>query len=233
MSPSSDLHKREQDYRSLHTIRVMAGLAASLLLLGAVVNLWPLPGDDDPADIIYNTRRPETIQMEEIVQTTQRRQAPPPPAPLPPLIVPNDQIIEEDPLDFTDAFLAIEEPGIDKDFSPGLPEGATTTARVDTDPKPVRISLPEYTKEAKKKKIRAEIVFEMLIDKKGRVQESKIVERFLLGKDEDDPKQPVDQLGYGIEEALHAAAARWLFRPARKNGVAVSSYHRVTLSIGK
>ncbi|MCH8962031.1 MAG: energy transducer TonB [Bacteroidetes bacterium] len=233
MYDSSDHHNREQRYRDLHTIRVMAGLTASLLLLVAAVNLWPLPGDDAPADMIYTTRGPETIQMEEIVQTNQRRQAPPPPAPLPPIIVPNDQIIEEEPLDFTDAFLPIEEPGIDKDFSPGLPEDATTTARVDTDPKPVRVALPEYTKEAKKKKIRAEIVFEMLIDKKGRVQESKIVERFLLGKDEDDPKQRVDKLGYGIEEALHAAAARWLFRPARKNGVAVSSYHRVTLSIGK
>lgn len=210
----------------------MAGMAASLFLLVAAVNLWPLPGDDGPDEMIYTTQGPEMVQFEEITQTSQRRKAPPPPAPLPPIIVPNDQIIEEEPLEFTDSFLPIEDPGIEEDFSPGLPEGATA-ARVDTDPKPVRVSLPEYTKEAKKKKIRAEVVFEVLIDEKGRVTESKIVERFLLGKKEDDPKQPVDELGHGLEEALHAAATRWLFRPARKNGVPVSSYHRVTLSVGK
>ena len=211
----------------------MATMAGSLLLLVAAVNLWPLPGEAEPADMIYTTHGPESIQIEEIVQTSQKRKAPPPAAPLPPIIVPNDQIIEEEPLEFTDSFLPIEDPGIDEDVSPGLPEGATTTARVNTVPKPVRVKLPEYTKEAKKKKIRAEVVFELLIDEKGRVKESTIVERFLIGKNEGDPKQPIDQLGYGIEEALLAAATDWLFRPARKDGVPVSAYHRITLAVGK
>lgn len=208
-------------------------MATSLLLLVAAVNLWPVPGDYAPTDLVYTTRGPETIQIEEIAQTSQRRQAPPPPAPLPPIIVPNDEIIEEEALELTDSFLTIEDPGVDQDFSPGLPEGSTTsTARVDTDPKPVRIVEPEYTREAKKKKIRAEVVVEVLIDDKGRVEASKVLERFLLGDDEDDPKQQVNLLGYGLEEAARSAAERWLFRPARKNGTPVRSSHALTFRFG-
>ncbi len=232
MYDASDHHNREQRYRELHTTRVMAGLAASLLLLVAAVNLWPVPYDDAPPDRIYTTRGPETIQMEEIVQTNQRRRMPPPPAPLPPIIVPNDVIIEET-FDFTDSFLPIEEPSIDKDFTPGLPEGQTASmARVTTDPTPVRIVEPEYTRAAKKKKIRAEVVVEVLIDEKGRVEASKVLERFLLGNKKDDPKQPVNLLGYGLEEAALSAAGRWLFRPARKNGTPVRSFHALTFRFG-
>ncbi len=232
MHDASDHHNREQHYRELHTIRVMAGLATSLLLLVALVNLWPVPSEPPPPDRIYTTRGPETILIEEIVQTNQRRRMPPPPAPLPPIIVPNDVIIEE-ALDFTDSFLPIEEPSIDKDFTPGQPEGQTASmARVTTDPKPVRIVEPEYTRAAKKKKIRAEVVVEVLVDEKGRVEASKVLERFLLGNKKDDPKQPVNLLGYGLEEAALSAAGRWLFRPARKNGTPVRSFHALTFRFG-
>ena len=157
----------------------------------------------------------------------------PPPAPLPPIIVPDDEIIEDEiELDFTDSYLPIDDPGLDQRLTPGDPIGApTSTARVAVGPKPVRITEPEYTRAAKRKKIRAEVVIEVLIDEKGRVEASKIVERFLLG-DGDDPKQPVALIGYGLEDAAMNAAARWLFRPARKNGTPVRSRHEVTFKFG-
>ena len=72
----------------------------------------------------------------------------------------------------------------------------------------------------------------MLVDEKGRVEASKVLERFLLGNKKDDPKQPVNLLGYGLEEAALSAAGRWLFRPARKNGTPVRSYHALTFRFG-
>lgn len=210
----------------------MAGMAVSLLVLVTAVKLWPVPADYAPTDIVYTTKGPETILVEEIVQTSQRRQIPPPPAPLPPVIVPNDEIIEEVELEFTDSFLPVDEPGLEQELTPGDPIGAQPKqARVETAPKPVRIVEPEYTRAAKRKKIRAEVVIEVLIDEKGRVEESKIIERFLLG-DDDDPKRPVTQLGYGLEEAAISAATRWLFRPARQNGTPVRSQHELTFKFG-
>ena len=210
MPEPADQLNREQHYRELHSIRVLGGMAVSLLVLVAAVKLWPVPGDYAPTDIVYTTKGPETIQIEEIVQTSQQRQTPPPPAPLPPIIVPNDTIIEEEfELDITDSFLPIDTPGLDQRLTPGEPLGAptATAARVETGPKPVRITEPEYTRAAKRKRIRAEVVVEVLIDEKGRVEDSKIVERFLLG-DDDDPKQPVAQIGYGLEESAINAAGR-------------------------
>ena len=211
----------------------MGGMAVSLALMVAAVKLWPIPGNYAPTDIVYRTHGPETIEIEEIVQTSQQRQTPPPPAPLPPIIIPDDQIIDEEfELDITDSFLPIDNPGLDQRLTPGDPIGApTTTARVATGPKPVRIVEPEYTRAAKRKKIRAEVVVEVEIDEKGRVQASKILERFLLG-DDDDPKKPVEQLGYGLEEAAVSAATRWLFRPARKDGTPVRSQQALTFKFG-
>ena len=72
----------------------------------------------------------------------------------------------------------------------------------------------------------------MLVDEKGRVEATKVLERFLLGSKKDDPKRAVTLLGYGLEEAALSAAGRWLFRPARKNGTAVRSYHALTFRFG-
>ena len=49
MPQPADQPNREQHYRQQHTIRVMAGMAVSLLLMVAVVKLWPVPGYDAPA----------------------------------------------------------------------------------------------------------------------------------------------------------------------------------------
>ncbi|MFQ5571483.1 MAG: energy transducer TonB [Rhodothermales bacterium] len=225
-------HTSNHTYQRRHSMHMMASMVVSLLLLIATVKLWPLPSEGDPSNRTYSTRGQETIQMEEIVPTRQVRQTPPPPAPLPPIVVPNDEIIEEVELDIEDSFLAVEDPGVDAEIIEGPTEGTPTTlARADTGPKPVRIVEPEYTRAAKRKRVRAEVVVEVLVDERGRVQETKVLERFLLnGKD--NPKKPVNELGYGLEEAALGAAQRWLFRPARQNGTPVRSYHSLTFRFG-
>ena len=43
-----------------------------------------------------------------------------------------------------------------------------------------------------------------LVDERGRVSKARVLERFVLGKDEE--KEPVSLLGYGLEESAIAAA---------------------------
>lgn len=208
----------------------MVGMVASLVLLIALVKFWPILTDDGPDLNVYSTRGQDIIPMEEIVQTTQAQQAPPPPAPLPPIVVPDDEIIEQEELDITDSFLAIEDPGLDQEVLQGDQNPPTQFARAQTGPKVVRITEPEYTREARRKKIRAEVVVEVLVDAQGKVQESKILDRFLLSKDRS--REQVAELGYGLEQSALDAAGKCFFRPAREDGKRVSSYATLTFSFG-
>ena len=217
--------------RDSYEVRILASTVVSLLLLIAAVKWWPAEGLGDPDDRIYTTRPQEVIEIDEIQQTRQVQQAPPPPAPLPPIIVPNDAILEEIELELDNNLLTLEpadDPTLQEDATDGPP---TQLARAETGPKPVRIVEPANPREARRKRIKAEVVVEVLVDERGRVQEATIVERYLLG-DEDDPKTAVGELGYGLEEAAVSAAERWLFRPARQNGRPVTSYTTVTLLFG-
>jgi protein TonB len=72
---------------------------------------------------------------------------------------------------------------------------------------------------------------EVLVDERGRVSEKRIIDRFLYGK-RDDPPEPVEHVGYGIEEAALSAAERWQFRPAKHGGRTVRSYYTLTFRFG-
>lgn len=223
------------DLREGYRPRVMACLAATLLLLIGAVKLWP-PPEAAEAPVTFHTRAPEVIQLEEVQPTRQEAgRKPPPPTPLLPIVVPNEVVLEEVPLELSDNRLPVEEPGATDDGAAPVPApnaGPTgPVARPDTGPKTVRFVEPEYTREARRRKVRAELVVEVLVDERGRVQETKIVERFLLGEDQADRK-PVAELGYGLEEAALAAAERWVFRPARHNGRPVASYTTLTFTFG-
>ncbi|NBC18321.1 MAG: energy transducer TonB [Bacteroidetes bacterium] len=226
--PRSTRHRFQVAYE----VRILAGIVAALLLCIGLVQLWPAPASDGD-DRVYSTRPHEAIQIDDIRPTRQARKAPPPPRPPVPIIVPNDVPLEEVELEFTDA-LPVPDPGDDTEQQEGTAEEGPPArlASVEVGPKLVRIHQPDYPRAAKRKGVKAEVVVEVLINERGRVQEATIVERFVLGKDEDDPKEPVAQLGYGLEEAALSAAQQCLFRPARKNGTPVRSYTTVTLVFG-
>ncbi|GIV59910.1 energy transducer TonB [Rhodocaloribacter litoris] len=222
-------YDRQQGY----VLRMMATLALSLAVVTAAVRWWPPPGAAEPPEIVYDPRGQELIVMEEIVQTQQRLRRPPPPAPLVPVVVPDEVVLDEYDLEVRDSYLPVDTPGDDAEQVEGDPEGTRATAVSATvGPKPVRIVEPEYTREARRKKVRAEVVVEVLVNERGRVEQARIVERYLLGDRPEDPKQPVPRLGYGLEEAALAAAEGWMFRPARQNGKPVSSLFTFTLSFG-
>ena len=169
--------------------------------------------------------------MEEIQPTRQARQAPPPPSPPIPIVVPDDVVLDEFALDLSDAnLLDVEEPGPDEELSEGT-DAVVNAGGATVGPKAVRFVEPEYTREARRRRVRAEVVIEVFIDDRGRVQETSIEERFILDKD-GASKTPVAELGYGLEEAAVSAARRWVFRPARENGKPVASYTTLTFTFG-
>ena len=167
------------------------------------------------------------IQIEEIRPTRQSSDVkPPPPAPLPPVVVPDDVILEQEELDLTESFLPVEEPGL-----PGPPVEGEEREVVVEGPKPVRLVEPEHPPQAYRRRIRAEVVVELSIDERGRVQDARVKNRYLLGKEDEEP-QEVSELGYGLEEAAIAAAERMLFRPARRDGTPIESETTISFSFG-
>jgi len=79
------------------------GIALSLLFLIGFFHL-PLGGSDD---FDLTTSGPETIQIEEIYQTTQPPKPPPPPRAQTPIVVPDESLPDEEPLDL-DATLDLD-----------------------------------------------------------------------------------------------------------------------------
>ena len=214
-----------------YRIRVLASIVASQLLLIGAVNLWPLPGVEIDTNV-YHTQGQEVIEMEEILPTRQKQKPPPPPPPLIPVVVPDDVVIEE-LVELDDNFLILEEYAEEAlDQSGQQPSGNSASFKApDAGPKPLRFVEPEYTRAARRKKVRAEIIVEVLVDERGLVRDAKILERFLYKKDSDE-KEVVNGIEYGLEESALSAAQRWMFQPAKENGQPVRSYTTLTFSFG-
>ncbi len=221
--------RRNRDLRTGYALLGQACLAAALLVAIAVVHLWPLPESPDEEPVSYRSVGQETIEIEEVVQTRQRAEKPPPPPPLLEVVVTDEEVIDDYELELPDDFLALsEEEGESQDTPQGQQSAGTLPDLIE--PRPVRIVEPEYTREAQRRKIKAEVVVEVLVDERGRVSKARVLERFLLGKDEE--REPVDELGYGLEESAVAAAERCMFRPARFGGRTVRGFKTLRFSFG-
>ncbi len=220
---------REELYR----LRFLSSLALSLLVVLAFFHFWPHRNAPDLSHTIFSVRGKEVVQIEDMAPTRQQARKPPPPAPLPPVPVPDDFILPEEELTFTSelSLETLTDEGPDERTEAGTTGNGALLA-IEEGPRPVRFVEPEYTPAARKRKIRAQIVVEVLVDEHGRVTQARIVERFLLSKNPDEPPVPVDTIGYGLEQAALTAAQRWRFRPARKNGTPVKTFTTLTFRFG-
>lgn len=221
--PRSDPH-----HIANHRTRFLACLATTLVVLTVAVRFWPAQMTPPGVRPVYRTGEKERISIEHIQPTKQAASAPAPPAPLVPILVPDDEYLAEDELDLTGSSLPLdisEAPATD----PG--EQVPSSAGVTAGPRTVRFVYPENTQEARRRRVRAKLVVQVLVNVRGQVEEATVTERFLL--DENGlVKEPVDILGHGLEEAALSAATQWMFRPARKDGKAIASRTTLTFTFG-
>lgn len=221
-----DLHAEEL---RAYPVRMAWAVVASLLLAIAAFRWWPAPATDS-GPVVFDTRARDVISVEEIQPTRQQQNRPPPPAPVPPVVVPDDVDLPDVELELTDA-MPVDLPV--ENARPGIP-APPSSGRVQPDagPRPVRIVEPEYTEEARRRKIRAEVLVEVLVNVRGRVAEARITERWIVKGDEESDRERVAALGYGLEEAVVSAAREWMFRPARQEGRPVESWTTLTFTFG-
>ncbi len=219
------------DIHAGYTLRVLASTIVALVVMIALVRWWPAAAPDDRPASLFDTRGERVVMMEMIEPTRQALRAPPPPRPLPPIVVPDDVELAEEIIEI-DAEITLDTGTTTGGGSSGLADAGAPSfvPRAQEAPKPIRFVEPEYSREARKRKIRAQIVVEVRVDEKGGVLESRIVDRFIY---EPGPRwTPVNELGYGVEEAVLAAAERWRFVPARHNGRVVESLATLEFTIG-
>ena len=227
-APAPSMLRSDPHHIANHRTRFLACLAAALALLAGAVRFWPVERAAPEPDATWRTGEQERIPIEEI-QPTRHAASPPaaPPAPLTPVLVPEDEYLAEEELDFSDSALSLEPsetPATDI-RPPVAPAGVTAGPRI------VRVATPEYTEEARRKRVRAKLVVQVRVNARGRVAEAAVTERFLLDED-GQVRESVDILGYGLEEAAIAAANQYMYRPARKNGQAIESRTTITSMLG-
>ncbi|MFT5144712.1 MAG: protein TonB [Rhodothermales bacterium] len=216
--------------RSAYATRMGACVAVALILVILAIRYWPV-APEEIQDMVFDARGQDLIQMEEILPTQQNQSRPPPPAPLTPVVVPDDTVLDEIQIELTDELVTADTGEDDQQEEEGstapVSGGAT---RPDSGPRAFLIVEPEIPPEAKR--IRAEVVVEVLVNQRGMVESAQVVERFLLKGRDNSEREAVALLGYGLEEAALTAARGWKFRPAREDGKTVSSLYQVTLSFG-
>ncbi len=227
--------RRTEAHEQAYGPRILAALALSLLAVTLAFRLWPT--EKREAERRYVATPQERIALELIEPTQQSRAAAPPPPPsTPPVEVPDDvpipdEVIELDALDLSPALEPVEidaPPGLEE--IAGEPDGPVFVERADRRPQSRQTVFPDYPREAERRDIRARVRIRVLVDERGRVQETLILERFLL--DGKDREERVAEIGYGVEEAALDAARRTPFRPGRHGGRPVQTYTTLTLSVG-
>ena len=216
--------KRRLAYTRRLAWSLIGTLAGAILL----VQLWPTLPEFASRPSFPEGDGQEVIQMEEVQQTQQEEQRPPPPVPPLPIEVPDDIILDDVELTFTDAFEVPDEPGEDAVRVDGADEpvatGGTRRARL------LRVSEPAVPAAARQRDLTARVELEIVVTPQGEVEEATIMERYLI--DASGKEQRVATLGYGLEEAALEAAQRLLYRPAMREGHEVTERTTVTLTIG-
>ena len=214
-----------------HGTRMLASTVAALALAVMVVRVWPPPTSDPDVADLYQSTSQEVIEISEVVPTRQPASKPPPPVPLPPIEVEDEELLESVDLLLDASRLAIAEHDDDDRLESEEVGETSSLPRSQSAARLVRFVPPQYTSEARRNDVKAEIVVEVDIDERGVVRTARVVRRYILG-DEDEPKQFVDHLGYGLEQSAVNAARASQYRPARENGVPVRSLTEIYMSFG-
>ena len=208
--------------------RVMGAMVVILALAVALVRWWPV-GSASTGSEAFRDRGAEPISIQEVQPTSQSEEkTPPPPAPLPPVVVPDEVLVEQD-LEIGKSELRVESPENDERLQEGA-DRASAARQPDTGARLLRNVQPNYPAAARDEEIRARIEVEVQIDESGQVQDAQVRRRWRLS--EGGTADPVSDLDHGLEEAALSAARRSLFRPARSNGRPVTTRKTITFTFG-
>jgi len=115
---------------------------------------------------------------------------------------------------FLSSFLALAQNGhATSGKEPAVVSEAVAITDDITPPVLTEVASPDYTPEAKKKKIEGQVTVSIVVDKKGDVAYAKVVKG----------------LGYGLDENAIVAVKEWKYKPATKNGEPVVVKMEVTV----
>jgi protein TonB len=202
--------KEEANLRNEYPIWIQLGMvfALSILLIGFK---WNFTTKDS---FEVQLEEQEVVEMEEVQQTKQEVKPPPPPKPPVPVEVPNDEIIEDDNVDF-DASLDLNE-SLDTQGPPPPPEKKEEEDEqevfvvVEDQPQlqggmaalQKEVNYPEF---AKKAGIEGRVFVQFVVDENGNVQDPKVTR--------------------GVHKLLNEEAVRAVkqmkFKPGKQRGKAV------------
>lgn len=223
-----DVKARMPTSRLSYYQRVLGAMVVVLTVAVALVRWWPT-GTPEPVEGPFRDRGTERITIQEIQPTSQSREKnPPPPAPLTPVVVPNDVLVDQT-VEIGETELRVETPEDDEIRQEGT-DRATAAREPDVDARLLRNVQPNYPEAARDDEVRARIEVEVKIGVDGRVDDAHVRRRWRLSGD--GAEQPVSRLGYGLEAAALTAARRSRFRPARAGGRPVASRTVITFTFG-
>ena len=207
-------------------MRVQLAVIAAQVIAILFFTLWPEPEppvytDFDSSDV--------AIAIDEVVITRHVNTPPPPPKPRVPVPIPSDEIIEDeiielDEMDFNDLPDFMEVDVESENFQ-------AVTDNPDRPPYVVKIVEPIVPEEARKSKLKAEILVTFLVDAAGKVEEVSIAEIKMFDTQAKEYKV-VRSVPYGLVGATMNAAAKWRFIPAKHEGEKVRSYTRHVFMFG-
>jgi protein TonB len=170
--------KEGADLRNQYPLYVQIGLILSLTLLIVAfrVNM------STQNSFQVQMEEQETVDMKQIQQTQQEEEPPPPPKPPVPMEVPNDEVIEQDDVDF-DASLDMDQ---ELDVGEGPPSDEEEEEEeqeifmvVENQPeliggmKALQESV-EYPRFAKKAGIEGRVIVQFVVNESGNVQDPKV-----------------------------------------------------------
>jgi len=194
------------DLRKFYTLFLEVGLIAVLLIFIVAMTVDIRPKKKD----ITFAEQQEIFQMEEIIQTKQIDRPPPPPRPPVPVEVPNDEIIEEEIIDFSSDLELNEELELPPPPKEAVEEQEDFFVAVEQMPELVGglaklQSSIRYPSIARKAGIEGRVIVQFIVTEDGSVQNPRVIRG----------------IGGGCDEEALRAVSEAKFIPGRQRGKAV------------
>ncbi|PSQ89883.1 MAG: energy transducer TonB [Bacteroidetes bacterium QS_8_64_10] len=204
-------HNKDEsaNLRNRYPIFIELGLVVALGLLIAAFTIH-LPEAEQEMQV---TQEQETVQMKKVKQTQQTKEPPPPPAPPVPVEVPNEEKLEKQKLEL-DATLDVS--ASNPSSSPPAPPGDGEEEEQEQEVFVTVEQMPEmkdglkalrncieYPEMAKRAGVEGRVTVEFVVNKKGNVENPKI-----LG----------ESLGAGLDEEAIRCVKAMDYKPGKQRG---------------